>query len=333
MSDAISSEPKNVSIIIPTYKRVDGLSLLLQSIAQQVDPRDGIEVVVIENHAQPMSQIRELCGRLRSQGMDLLLLHQPDPGASNARNLGIQRSSGSWLIFLDDDEEILSGYLAAAIRLIKVASPTSIFGGQCLPVFEAGHPQWVKAEYFYIGYGSEAVQLARGRYLPGGNLILSRQLLERIGLYNPQLGHSGAETGYGEETELLNRAEQSGAVQNYSPALLIVHHIPNSRLTLKWLKAQKRKSAQFKAWYYWQTNPIPREMGKRAGLKLSYLRAALSQGVKIAASTLTANFRDKKAFPCWENYFMERLMTNYSRMQNNLELFRSIHWFPKGRKV
>ena len=321
------SATKHASIIIPTYQRVNGLRLLLQSIARQWQAADGIHVVVVENHAQPMEQVRQLCEDHSSAGMDILLLHQPEPGASNARNLGIEQSSGEWLIFLDDDEEILEGYLAKAARLIRDARPMSIFGGQCLPVFEADAPKWVKPEYSYIGYGTDAFQLARGRYLPGGNLILSRELLDQIGLYNPKLGHAGLRTGYGEETDLLKRAEDAGAVQNYTPELSIVHHIPNSRLTLRWLKAQKCKSAQFKAWYYWQTHQMPAGRAKLTGLKLSCLRAALLQEIKIAWKSAVGLFRNRGTFPYWENYFMEKLSTDYSRLQNNLELFRSIQWF------
>lgn len=321
------SATKHASIIIPTYQRVEGLRLLLQSIARQRQDADGIQVVVIENHAQPLEQVRQMCADFSSARVDILLLHQPEPGASNARNLGIQQSSGEWLIFLDDDEEILEGYLATAARLISGAGPMSIFGGQCVPVFEADHPKWVKPEYFYIGYGSKTIQLVRGRYLPGGNLILSRELLDQIGLYNPKLGHSGSRTGYGEETDLLKRAEDAGAVQNYTPELSIVHHIPNSRLNLKWLKAQKRSSAQFKAWYYWEINQMPVGMTKHTALKLSYLRVALLQEVKIAWKSVIGFFRNRETFPFWENYFMERLLTDYSRLQNNLELYRSIQWF------
>ncbi|MRS05752.1 glycosyl transferase, partial [bacterium] len=49
------SAKKHVSIIIPTYQRPDGLKLLLQSIARQWRAADGFQVVVIENHAQPLA--------------------------------------------------------------------------------------------------------------------------------------------------------------------------------------------------------------------------------------------------------------------------------------
>ncbi len=323
----MNSATKHASIIIPTYQRVEGLRLLLQSIARQRQDAAGFQVVVIENHAQPLEQVRQMCADLSSAGVDILLLHQPEPGASNARNLGIQQSSGEWLIFLDDDEEILEGYLATAARLISDAGPMSIFGGQCVPVFEADHPKWVKPEYFYIGYGSKTIQLALGRNLPGGNLILARELLDQIGFYNPKLGHAGARVGYGEETDLLKRAEDAGAVQNYTPELSIIHHIPNSRLTLGWLKAQKRSSAQFKAWYYWQSNQMPAGRAKLTSLKLSYLREALFQEAKLAWKSAAGVLRNRKTFPCWENYFMEKLGTDYSRLQNNLALFRTIQWF------
>ena len=70
------SATKHASIIIPTYQRVDGLKLLLQSIARQWQAADGFQIVVVENHAHPLEQVRQSCEDLSSEGMDILLLQE-----------------------------------------------------------------------------------------------------------------------------------------------------------------------------------------------------------------------------------------------------------------
>lgn len=86
---------KDISIIIPFKNTVNTLPRLLNSIPKL----DNIEIILIENSDYPMS--RDQIGINR----EYKLLNAPENRyAGGARNVGIEASSGKWIIFADSDD-------------------------------------------------------------------------------------------------------------------------------------------------------------------------------------------------------------------------------------
>jgi glycosyltransferase involved in cell wall biosynthesis len=313
-----------ISIIIPTYNRPEGLKLLLASISAQIEICNSIEIVVIDNSMNPLESVKDVCDLSGLKTSNLHLIHQPNPGVSNARNAGILQSKGKWLIFVDDDEEMGVDYLKVALELINCNDPMTIYGGQYIPILEPGGPAWVKDSYYYVGYGENAHPLKESDYLLGGNLIISRILLNKIGAFNPELGHSRHQASYGEDTELCMRALSAGAEQFYDPKLFIFHHIPLFRMSIDRIKEQRRKSARFKAIAHLKHITTPKAFLSRLALKSYFMRVVLKESIIIAGNTIKNLFRDKKLYPYWQNYLIEHTLLHYSRLHINLQIYRMI---------
>jgi glycosyltransferase involved in cell wall biosynthesis len=95
------------SIIIPTHNRAQMLARALESIAQQC--MDAVEVIVIndgstEDYESTLAQYSNIITHYHVN------IHCE--GVSAARNTGIRLATGIWTLFLDDDDEIASNYLA-----------------------------------------------------------------------------------------------------------------------------------------------------------------------------------------------------------------------------
>lgn len=99
------------SIIIPTYNRPESLLRLLESLAAQqgVDWQTG-EVLVMDDGSS-VSYQAALSGR--EWPFALHLLRQENGGEARARNTAAAQATGTLLLFLDDDMEVLPGYVAA----------------------------------------------------------------------------------------------------------------------------------------------------------------------------------------------------------------------------
>jgi GT2 family glycosyltransferase len=102
-----SSDMIVVSCIINFYGRLDLLSGILHSLAQQVFPREQFEVVLVEDKGGTTEgkKLAEDFGRL------LPIVYVPlDKNFGRmgySRNFGLARSRGEYVLFLDDDTVIL----------------------------------------------------------------------------------------------------------------------------------------------------------------------------------------------------------------------------------
>lgn len=87
----------NHSIIIPYRDKYD---LLCKAVASVPD-REDIQVIIIDNSEQPLSQERI---PKKKQATILFLTSDPTKGAGCARNVGLEHISGKYTIFLDADD-------------------------------------------------------------------------------------------------------------------------------------------------------------------------------------------------------------------------------------
>lgn len=318
-----------LSVIIPTYKRPEGLRMLLNSIEKQNVDLKKVEVVVINNSDSSRSDNENVCKLFKKSELQVFLLDQPLQGSSYAKNLGIEHSKGRWLLFLDDDEEISPNYFEFVFPLLLNAGSNDLFGGPCFPLFDSGLPEWLKKDYFTVNFGDKARILSSNEFLIGGNLIVSKELANRMGGYLTEFGHRGSQAGYGEDTEYVARAIKQGGVQHYIPVIGINHHIPGDHLRLEWFKKQKKLSAQAKARFYLLSNPLPINWLTWQQMRMYFLRIAAIHYLKMSMLMLAEPFRNRSVFKFHENYWIERVSPAFVRYQINRTLFLLMDTYRK----
>jgi len=86
-----------LSVIIPSFNRLELLLQALHSVVTQTRPPD--EIWVIDDGSTDDTQCQ-----VAAEFPAVKLLFQPNRGVSAARNLGILRAAGEWLAFLDSDD-------------------------------------------------------------------------------------------------------------------------------------------------------------------------------------------------------------------------------------
>ena len=88
-----------ISVIIPTFKRLDKLKNAIKSIQSQ--SFKNWETIIIDNHSDDGT--KEFVKSLKDKRFKFYLIHN-DGVISKSRNLGIQKSNGKYLAFLDSDD-------------------------------------------------------------------------------------------------------------------------------------------------------------------------------------------------------------------------------------
>ena len=91
-----------LSVVIPTYNRKDMLKECLETLQMQTYPKELFEVVVVNDGSSDGTD-KFLKEYQKKAGYKLRYYNQENQGVSAARNLGIAKSLGDVVVFIDDD--------------------------------------------------------------------------------------------------------------------------------------------------------------------------------------------------------------------------------------
>ena len=112
-----AGKPPRFSVIIPTYRRAELLAEALASVVAQTF--SDFEIIVVDDDpaASANDSVTEFAKRHPAINLQY---HRNDHarGGSGTRNAGIERASGEWVAFLDDDDTWLPEKLGRVDKLI-----------------------------------------------------------------------------------------------------------------------------------------------------------------------------------------------------------------------
>ena len=128
-----------ISIIIPCYNAADHIERCLKSVFQQVH-RD-LQIVAVDDGSTDGTVARIRAMEVPSD-LSFVLIEQTNSGAAQARNVGLQNAIGTYVQFLDADDELFPEKLH----------------GQALLVRENNEPDLVVASYRIISPAGEFVR-------------------------------------------------------------------------------------------------------------------------------------------------------------------------------
>ena len=99
---------EKISVIVPVYNVEAYLERCVESILQQTYAH--FELILINDGSTDSSG--QICDHLASQYENIKAHHIENAGVSNARNMGIQLATSSWVTFIDSDDFVTQDYLA-----------------------------------------------------------------------------------------------------------------------------------------------------------------------------------------------------------------------------
>lgn len=101
-----------ISIIIPIYNRENCLNYCIDSVINQ--EYKNWELLIIDDGSTDRSS--EICKAYSQEDSRIKYFYQQNKGAGAARNLGIEKSSGEWITFVDSDDAIMPEHLFQVIK-------------------------------------------------------------------------------------------------------------------------------------------------------------------------------------------------------------------------
>ncbi|HXG91541.1 MAG TPA: glycosyltransferase [Blastocatellia bacterium] len=236
-----------LDVIIPTYNRCRMLRRTLDSLlAADVPAGLEVRVTVVDNNSKDATRetVESYCERF---GYRLGYVFEGRQGRSFALNAGIRSTVGDLVGMIDDDEEIDRRWYSTVYSIFSRGG-VDFIGGPYVPRWGAEPPAWLPTKYLgAIGWvdGGDCLVPFDANYpgiLMGGNAVIARATLNRVGLYNTNLGRTDKRLISGEDDDMYQRLIEAGARGFYVPELIIYHHIPPERLTRSY----------FRRWCFWR---------------------------------------------------------------------------------
>lgn len=111
------------SIIIPVYNILDYIEECVKSCVGQCGVED-YEIVLIDDGSTDGSSI--VCDRLSSEYKRVKAFHKENGGLSDARNYGVEKAKGEYIVFLDGDDYIGKNALKSCMDKITEAKKHNI---------------------------------------------------------------------------------------------------------------------------------------------------------------------------------------------------------------
>lgn len=123
--------PVNISIIIPVYQVEPYVQRCLDSVMAQDCPDATIECVLVDDcgHDSSMAIVRQMVSGYSGAMRFLVFEHEHNRGLSAARNTGMEKASGDFVLFLDSDDYLLPGSIQAFVAyLLQYPSANVVVG-------------------------------------------------------------------------------------------------------------------------------------------------------------------------------------------------------------
>jgi glycosyltransferase involved in cell wall biosynthesis len=178
-----------VSVIIPTYNGERYLEGALESIFTQT--YKNYEVIVVDDGSVTDSVAR-ICDKYKG---GIKYIRQQNKGLAAARNTGIKSSCGEYISFLDDDDvwypEKLEKQVTFYEDLKKKGIDAGIVYTGCHVLLENDN---AKCSVLYRSAGNNYRALLFLNFIgPPSSVIVSKSVLEEVGLFDENMKSMGAE--------------------------------------------------------------------------------------------------------------------------------------------
>lgn len=104
-----------ISVIVPVFNVEMYLSKCITSILDQT--YKNIEVILVNDGSTDDSG--SICDQYAKKDNRIKVIHKKNNGVSHARNIGIDKSNGKWITFVDSDDWIEDNYLEMLLKEAK----------------------------------------------------------------------------------------------------------------------------------------------------------------------------------------------------------------------
>lgn len=211
-----------VSIVIPVYNQLD---YTLQCLASVERYTHGItyETIVVDDCSTDRTE-----AALSADARIIYHRNAENLGFIGSCHAGANRARGRYIVFLNNDTEVLTNWLLELIETLEYAPDAGIAGAQLVfpngILQEAGGIVWQDGSAWNYGrmkdpMAPEVSYLREADYVSGAALAITKDLWQRSGGFDFHY-----KPAYGEDSDLCFRVRSFGLKVYYQPLAKVIHY-------------------------------------------------------------------------------------------------------------
>lgn len=221
---------EKVSVIIPMYNSSKYIVECVNSVINQTYKK--LEIILVDDKSND-STLKKV-NRIKDKRIKIIKLKK-NVGAAEARNKGIEASTGDYICFLDSDDYWKLDKVEKQVKFIKDK------------VFIYSEYEYLRKNYTHIARVPESLtykELLKNSAIFTSTVMLNMKYLTKEDIYMPNI-RMGQD--YGSWYKILKKIDKAYGIQE----VLSVYRVGNKSLSSNKLKATKR------TWHLYKMEKIP----------------------------------------------------------------------------
>ena len=181
-----------VSFVVPVFNEEENISLLLNSLINQIYPIEKTEIIIVDD-----CSFDATANTLRTENLPAhfkTIFHKTNLGRSESRNSALKKITGDIIFFIDADIIIPKNFIQQHIAIHKNSEIAGVIGNLVPP--ENIHLDKFRKYLFYGTRGTKTRNHQNG-LMPNqfllGNTSIKREIVKKVGLFDISLSGYGGE--------------------------------------------------------------------------------------------------------------------------------------------
>ena len=218
-----------MSVILVLFNRAEYTYQCLESIKANADV--PYEVILVDNASS--DDTPELLNRIENA---TIVRNAENIGFLKACNQGAEIARGKWLLFLNNDTQIMPSLFSCLLQTTEKITGCGAVGAKLIhsdgKLQEAGSIIWKDGSCSGYGRGDDPFKpeysfLREVPYCSGACLFVKKEIFSEAGMFNERFAPA-----YYEETDLCMRIRELGYKVVYQPAAVLIHYEFGSSLSV-----------------------------------------------------------------------------------------------------
>lgn len=224
----MKNRKEHISVCIATHKRNELLrKLILSLLSQKINGLLSYSIIVVDNDKEEGAKkiVKEI---IETKSMPIRYYSQPIKNIAITRNLAVDKSTGDYVAFIDDDEYPVSDWLYNLYVTLK-AYDCDIVNGPVNPYFAKNTSRWIiKSDFF----GTTQLKTGEDKYTRAtNNCLIKKRLLDKYkNPFDPEYGLTG-----GEDSKFFSRVKKEGAKFCWSSGACVYEYVFPERTKILWI--------------------------------------------------------------------------------------------------